>query len=545
KKGGIVTGPLVRAAPKNAAEKRALRRKVLSRDHAVGNLVARDGKAVLIYCFLAHGSDPRAVGQNIRTVVARYAPADKTYWGGGPFIAAHIYDSTRADMRRLTPWAVLAMVIVMMIAFRDIRGTCLALLSTGFGIVVSLGLMAAFGVRINLALGSMPIILFAVGSAYGIHVLARYYKLAQTRDVEQAVIESLETVGPTVLAAGLTTVASLLSFMTMDLAPMRSFGLFTAIGVLATLILALTFVPAVITLLRFRGRKVPGEAAGLRVLEVIVAFARKRRMGVSAALGVLCAVGLVLAFNVDSRIELSNLFAHDSEPARAERFMRARFGGSTFLQVHVVGDLRRPEVLREVRRIGDKIRVMPGVASVTHVATALAIANEAMEGQRRVPDSPDKVKLLLALLSGDPSVGQLMSKDRREALIQVKLRESNADAQEKLLARVEALARRDSRAIEIVDVRTSRHKARRIRLVTTRLASLWQDADKPLSDDQRNSLFVSLAMLPRGKPDKARLVAALTRFLLSEENTVKIDDAAKARALADKIVALGGPRGGV
>ncbi|MCA9672457.1 MAG: hypothetical protein KC503_42980, partial [Myxococcales bacterium] len=41
KKGGIVTGPLVRAAPKNAAEKRALRRKVLSRDHAVGNLVAR------------------------------------------------------------------------------------------------------------------------------------------------------------------------------------------------------------------------------------------------------------------------------------------------------------------------------------------------------------------------------------------------------------------------------------------------------------------------------------------------------------------------
>ena len=49
---------------------------------------------------------------------------------------------------------------------------------------------------------------------------------------------------------GLTTVLGLLSFLAMDIQPMRTFGLFTAIGIFATLVFSLTFVPAVIVVLR-------------------------------------------------------------------------------------------------------------------------------------------------------------------------------------------------------------------------------------------------------------------------------------------------------
>ena len=90
--------------------------------------------------------------------------------------------------------------------------------------------MPLLGVRFNIVLSSMPVILFAIGSAYGIHVLTRYYALKQTESTEQAIAQTLRGIGPTVLAAGLTTVAGLLSFLLMDINPIRTFGLFTALG---------------------------------------------------------------------------------------------------------------------------------------------------------------------------------------------------------------------------------------------------------------------------------------------------------------------------
>ncbi len=252
-KGGIITGELVPAPPKTPEERAALRAKVLSRDLVVGNLVSASGKATLLYCFVSLGTDPKAVAARIQTAVEASFKHERKFWGGNAFISTYIYNTTQEDIRRLTPWAGLAIIVIMMLAFRDVFATVLALVSTGIGIVFSLGLMGLLGIRFNIVLGSMPIIMLALGSAYAIHVLARYYALAQEgAPVEEAVARTVMGVGPTVLAAGLTTVISLLSFVLMDIQPMRIFGLFTAIGLLAKLVLSLTFIPATVRLLRTR-----------------------------------------------------------------------------------------------------------------------------------------------------------------------------------------------------------------------------------------------------------------------------------------------------
>src|SRR5690606_23883613 len=92
-------------------------------------------------------------------------------------------------------------------------------------------------------------ILFAVGSAYAIHILSRYDHYArEVGPSPEAVVRTLVGTGPTVVAAGLTTVAGLLSFVTMDIEPMRTFGVFTALGLVVALVTSLTFVPALMAL---------------------------------------------------------------------------------------------------------------------------------------------------------------------------------------------------------------------------------------------------------------------------------------------------------
>lgn len=48
-RGGVITAPLVQHLPESPEQRAALREKVMSRDHVVGNLISADGQAVLIY----------------------------------------------------------------------------------------------------------------------------------------------------------------------------------------------------------------------------------------------------------------------------------------------------------------------------------------------------------------------------------------------------------------------------------------------------------------------------------------------------------------
>ena len=109
------------------------------------------------------------------------------------------------------------------------------LVSTGIGILVSRACMVVADVPLNIVLGSMPIILFAVGSAYGSHPESMQCPCTGDR-LSGGRPPTIEGTGPVVLTAGLTTAVGLLSFVA-DIEPLH-FGVFTAIGIVAALVLS-------------------------------------------------------------------------------------------------------------------------------------------------------------------------------------------------------------------------------------------------------------------------------------------------------------------
>ncbi len=399
-KGGIESGNLIPdTLPKTAAESAALREKVMSRDQAVGTVIAADGKAALIYCFLAEGNDVKTTAAVVRAVVDEDIPGYVKYWGGAPFMQSYIFGVTAEDLRRLTPWACVVIVLISVWAFRDLVGTLLALFTTAVGIVAALGLMGTFGVKTNLVLGSMPVILFALGSAYPIHILTRYYAVVKELGRDRAIEHVIVYLGPTVIASGLTAVSGLLSFMAMDMEPIRTFGKFTGIGVLVTLILSVTFVPAVIRVANLSARLSLHNHTSKGMIRFSTAMVT-HRLPVGVGLVVLGLVAAVFVGRIDSRIDNSAFYTAKSEPALGAAFLHDHFGGSQFFQLYLTGDMNDPDVLREVRGMADRIAVLPHVSSVNHVGVVIAKINEAMEGDERVPDTGAKVKLLYSFLAG-------------------------------------------------------------------------------------------------------------------------------------------------
>lgn len=539
-KGGITTDYLIGKIPETPEERAALREKVFSRDHVVGNLISEDGKATLLYCFAGYGAEPKVVAQKVRAAVEEAFPREAKYWGGAPFISTYIYDVTQEDMRKLAPWAVLVIVLITVLSFRDFVGAGLALLSTGLGIVMSLGLMGALGVSVNVVLGSLPVILFALGSAYAVHILARYYPVAhEQKDPAAAIVRTLCEVGPPVLASGLTTVVGLLSFLVMDIAPLRTFGIFTALGILITLILSLTFVPAVIYLVRLKGK--PAEAQGPARFHVwLTTLPQRHRWVVGAALAAVTVASGVYVGKLDSRMDNAAFFSKNSPPDQAETFLRDQFGGSSFVQIQIEGDMTDPIVLRELRVLADRIALLPHVSSVNHVGAVVAQLNEAMEGDRRIPDTAAKVKLLYGFLEGKKAVTQLVTDDRQRALLQIKLDTNLAAETEPLIEQIRAVTSTAIAAQFVVAEAKGPRKdevaARTRGFVTSRIAAIGRQYGVSVPEEPKiGEQLGSGKALDASEATKA----AITRFLGSEECSVELEGPEAIDKVARALTALG------
>lgn len=537
--GGITTDYLIGQIPESDADRAALREKVMSRDHVVGNLISNDGKSTLLYCFSGYGTEQKVTAQKVRSAIEEAFPNEKKFWGGAPFISTYIYDITQEDMRRLAPWAVLVIVLITIFSFRDVIGAGLALLSTGLGIIMSLGLMGLLHVSVNVVLGSLPVILFALGSAYPVHILSRYYAVAYGTDGQTALRRTLVEVGPPVIASGLTTTVSLLSFLFMDIAPLRTFGVFTALGIFITLVLAMTFVPAIILLARLKGKK-PQDLGPATFHIWLTTLPQRKRMLVGAAIALVSIGSTFFVGKLDSRMDNAAFFAKNSPPDQAERFLHDGFGGSLFLQVQVDGDMTDPVVLREVRLLGDRLASVPHVTSVNHIGNVVAQVNEAMEGDKRIPDTSAKVKLLYQFLAGKKAVEQLVTDDKQHALVVAKLDTTSAGETEPLVESLRKLTL-DTMFSKIViaeasSSRTDEIAARRRLFVVERMRALGAQYAVPMpAAAEIESHIVGTKAFDVTKTVEKGLI----QFLSSDECSVELENADLIRKVASALAALG------
>src|SRR5205823_142120 len=111
----------------------------------------------------------------------------------------------------------------------------LTIATTAWSVIVVMGVMALlFHEPFTAASATLPVILFASGTSYAVHVLGRYYVLevpgigprkpTRAEDRER-LLTAVRIVGPPVAIASFTTAAGFLACEVMDIRPMRAFGI--------------------------------------------------------------------------------------------------------------------------------------------------------------------------------------------------------------------------------------------------------------------------------------------------------------------------------
>ncbi|MBL0038701.1 MAG: MMPL family transporter [Nitrosomonadales bacterium] len=127
------------------------------------------------------------------------------------------------------------------------------LVTAGLAVAWGVGVMGASGIPMDVFNSATPILILAVATGHAVQLLKRYYedyfRLRETTDLSpkvannQAVISSLLRVGPVMIAAGAVASLGFFSLVIFKISTVRTFGIFTGIGILAALILEMTFYP--------------------------------------------------------------------------------------------------------------------------------------------------------------------------------------------------------------------------------------------------------------------------------------------------------------
>ena len=304
---------------------------------------------------------------------------------GNPVVMQNSRVFMLADLTRLIPLVILVVLLSLYFSFKTMDGTLLPLITVVMATTWTMGLMALFRVTFTLVSSVIPVALIAVGSAYGIHVLTHYYVALDMTEGEltkekytEAVFNGLHEVMGAVLLAGITTVIGFISLISSPIAPLHSFAVFTAVGVTISLLLAITFIPAILLLKdpakvqasrnkksnlseklaakleharRLRGGKSADEAQGDTLYQIYHFFCgSKPRLYLSIIVMVGISVLGLRMLHIDTA--LVNYFPESCDMRQDINYIDKQFAGTNSLYLNVKGpekgSLTNPEILKAV-----------------------------------------------------------------------------------------------------------------------------------------------------------------------------------------------------
>ena len=329
--------------------------------------------------------------------------ADEYVQTGDAFVfGAGIVDdeSTRAtgeSFALITPVALLLILVVLGVAYRDVVDVALALVGTLVTLVWMAGFMGWAGIGITQILIAVPFLLVGLSIDYALHVVMRYRE-AREADPDASVREAMRVglAGVTVAIAA-TTFTTAVGFLSNTVSPIQSisdFGLVSAVGIVSAFVVFGALLPAVkleldALLERFGvDRRKPAfgsSGAAERIVGVGTSLARRAPVLVVVLALVVSAGGGYAATDIDTSIDQVDFLPRDS-PAWMDSlpgpfapsdydiregavFLNDNFAQSrdrTTVHVLVEGSVTDPETID---------RVAAGDAAVANASSAVTLAN--------------------------------------------------------------------------------------------------------------------------------------------------------------------------
>jgi|GEM_PF-545367 len=372
--GGLAPVKLEKYIPTDENELKIFKEKLMSWDLFQETIYSKDFSASSIMITFPGDSDEDdqiAAYKEVEKVVNKLKNDDmEIFFAGKPIVKSDAINYMKRDLVTLIPIVILVVLFVLLFSLKSMRNVLLTLLTVCIATIWVIGLMGIVGLKLTMIGTILPVILIAVGTAYGIHVLTHYMedknkiKKDLTKDENKALIlETVKKVTQPVFLTALTTFFGFLSLLSVNIIPIKEFGVMTGIGVIIEFILSLIFIPSVIILLGPKKAKqnsttnkkeelLPVE----KVLIRLVRSLKDKKTGILLFSVLLIILLIFGASKIKMNLDTMKYFRKNSNIVKSTKYINDNFSGADTIYLNIMGqedgDLTKPEILDFMDKFG-------------------------------------------------------------------------------------------------------------------------------------------------------------------------------------------------
>jgi predicted RND superfamily exporter protein/outer membrane lipoprotein-sorting protein len=425
---GLEVRPMMAQVPRTPEQMESLRQALQANPVYRNAIISNDNRTTTVLVEFRNGPGGfRSMMDKINPIVDRERDASVDIALGGLPVFLSRIEIFSERMAYLVPLATLLVGLIHFEAFRTIQGLVLPLVTALLAVAWGLGAMGFAGIPLDVFNATTPILILAVAAGHAVQLLKRYYeeyhRVRDTTDLspseanKEAVVQSLSHIGLVMITAGTIAALGFFSLMVFEIRTVRTFGMFTGIGIISALILEMTFTPAIRSMLPAPGEKELRLEGKNRIWDRIAgALARwitgpRHWMNLAVFLLV-----LAVAFAGMQRVVVDNstksYFSEDFQFRKDDNELNNRLGGTNTLYLLIEGAdedaIKDPKILQAMESTQRFLESQPFIGKTISIADFIKRMNQALHGDDpayfSIPESRELISqyLLLYSISGEP-----------------------------------------------------------------------------------------------------------------------------------------------
>lgn len=414
--GSMEISTISKSIPQSSDQSKLLDYEVTHSPIFKGQFVSPNGKSTIILVGLPSSTNPASsifITKKIENFIKNNSTAEKVYFSG--LSPSDVYAQSMAthNIDILIPLALFAIALVLLFSFRNIIGFTLPLISVIMSSIWILGTIHLLGMTMTLADVAMPIIVIALGNAYGIYIVNKYLEEGHS-DYVVRTSNTLKDIGIAISLSAFTVIIAFLSLLTVGISPIRYFGIFTALGILYALIINIIFTPAVSS---FYYKNVSQSKTEISFWSRIAKDVLKHRISFMIVAIVIVAGISIFIYKISPDMSLNKLVGNDNSIAHSMAFFNDQFGGSDFVIVDFKGNALDPYLLRSETLISNyaenNFKIVGSAYSLSKIIQNM---NDKFNDQNYIPSSNSKIQNLWFLMKGS-DLSEIVNADATDTII--------------------------------------------------------------------------------------------------------------------------------
>ncbi len=441
--GGVLDiRPVLRQAPSTPAAAEGMRRDIADNPFLHEKIASGDGTAIALYIPIERKDMSYRIAGEIEEILDRGLLPGQTYHLAGLPVSEDTFGHEMfIQMAIVAPLAFMVILIIVFVMFRQVAFLVPIAITAMFSVIWAMGLLIGLGFSVHIMSSMIPVFLMPIAILDDVHILSEFFdRYRVLGDKRRALKEAMRPLYKPMLYTSITSAVGFASLALADIPPVRVFGLFVAFGIIAAWLLALTIVPAVISLmnddkLKARLYREGGPPSGLldRLLGRLGEFAFSRARLVLVAGVAAFVFGIAGLWQIQVNDNPVKWF-QESHPLRvADTVMNRLFGGTYMAYLVIEGSqpdaVKEPAAVAYIDSLQAHLEADPLIGKTSSVADIVKRINLVLHDNDpaydSVPDSAEAIGQFLFLFSsmGDPNdLDNFIDRDSGKANVWIQMK---------------------------------------------------------------------------------------------------------------------------